>query len=273
MSHELNPEVSQALAARYAHATALAEEAGRFALSRFRDRTNLSIGSKGAHNEVSDADRQTEELIRRSVSGAFPEDRVLGEEAGLGEAAAADGEDNWLWVVDPIDGTACFVAGIPVWCVSIAVMHAGKPVIGVIVDPNVGETFAACAGGPATLNGAPIRPSSADSLGAGSVGIGYSTRVRPEATLTVLTRLLEAGGMFQRNGSGALSLAYVAAGRLLGYFEPHINAWDCLAALVLVERAGGWHNDFLADNGLQHGNAVLAAAPNVAKELRRLTDL
>ena len=270
MNQNQNPEDAQGLAARYAHATALAEEAGRFAVSRFRDRTNLSVGSKGAHNEVSDADRQTEELIRRSVAEAFPQDRVLGEEAGLGEAAAADGDDGWLWVVDPIDGTACFVAGIPVWCVSIAVMHAGRPVIGVIVDPNADETFAACEGGPATLNGAPISPSDADSLSAGSVGIGYSTRVQPEATLTVLTRLLEAGGMFQRNGSGALSLAYVASGRLLGYYEPHINAWDCLAALVLVERAGGWHNDFLAGDGLRRGNAVLAAAPGVAAELRRL---
>jgi len=154
--------------------------------------------------------------------------------------------------------------------VSVAVAHAGRPVIGVVEDPNVGETFSARAGRPATVNGIPVRASDATDLGAGSVAVGYSTRVPPRAALSALAALLEAGGMYQRNGSGALSLAYVAAGRLIGYYEPHINSWDCLAALVLVEQAGGWHNDFLAGDGLHRGNTLLAAAPGVADELRRL---
>ncbi|MGF1625657.1 MAG: inositol monophosphatase family protein [Alphaproteobacteria bacterium] len=251
----------------------VAREAGRYAHRRFHDRPGLAIGRKGPHDEVSDADRETEALIRRRIAAAFPDDAVLGEEAGMGAGSQSGKGNGWLWVLDPIDGTACFVAGIPVWCVSIAATWQGRGVIGVIEDPNAGETFSACSDGPALLNGSPIRASDAADLGAGSVGIGYSTRIRPDQTLSALTRLLEAGGMFQRNGSGALMLAYVAAGRLIGYYEPHINAWDCLAALVLVEQAGGWHNDFLANDGLARGNPVLAAAPGLAAELRRLFDV
>lgn len=256
------------LAERHALAETVAREAGRYALGRFRDRSRLTIGRKGAHDEVSDADRETEALIRARIAEAFPGDAVLGEEGGFGDTGADDG--GWLWVLDPIDGTACFVAGIPVWCVSVAVAHAGRPVIGIIEDPNTGETFSARAGQEATVNGVPIRSSNARDLGAGSVAVGYSARVSPKATLSALTALLEAGGMFQRNGSGALSLAYVAAGRLIGYYEPHINSWDCFAALVLLEQAGGWHNDFLANDGLHRGNTLLATAPGMAEELRRL---
>lgn len=259
--------------ARRILAEQIAQEAGRFALERFRNRGALTVGRKGPHDEVSDADRDTELLIRKRIAAAFPGDAVLGEEAGMADGEGTQADDGWLWVVDPIDGTACFVAGIPVWCVSIAVMHAGRAVIGVIEDPNACETFAGSVGGGATVNGSPISPNPADGLGGGSVGIGYSTRIKPAATLSVLTRLLESGGMFQRNGSGALSIAYVAAGRLIGYYEPHINSWDCLAGLVLVEAVGGWHNDFLADGGLRRGNPVLAAAPGAAAALREITSL
>ncbi|MEZ5670153.1 MAG: inositol monophosphatase [Alphaproteobacteria bacterium] len=259
---------AQDLESRHALAEAVAREAGIYALGRFRDRAGLDIGSKGAHDDVSDADRQTEALIRRRIAEAFPDDGILGEEGGRSEA-----RNDWLWVVDPIDGTSCFVAGIPVWCVSVAAVHAGRAVIGVVEDPNAGETFSARAGGPATLNGSPIGPSGAIGLGGGSVGVGHSMRIRPAETIGFMTRLLEGGGMFQRNGSGALMLSYVAAGRLIGYYEAHINSWDCLAALVLIECAGGWHNDFLAGDGLTRGNPVLAAAPGVADALRGLAGL
>jgi len=260
------------LAERHAAAEEIARAAGAYVLERFRNRGQVEVGHKGPHDEVSDADRAAEALIRSRIAVAFPDDGVLGEEAGFG-GEPADGGSGWLWVVDPIDGTACFVAGIPTWCVSIAVMHQGRPVIGVVEDPNAGETFSARVGATATCNGTPIRASDAADLGAGSVGIGYSMRVTPKDTLEPLARLLAAGGMFQRNGSGALMLSYVAAGRLIGYYEPHINAWDCLAALVLVECAGGWHSDFLAGDGLARGNPLLAAAPGVAEALRGIARL
>ena len=102
------------------------------------------------------------------------------------------------------------------------------------------------------------------------MGVGTSHRVPAAACINFLDGLLNAGGMFVRNGSGALMLAYVAAGRLIGYFEPHINAWDCLAGLILVKEAGGWTNHFLEGNGLLEGNVILVSASGLETELQEL---
>jgi myo-inositol-1(or 4)-monophosphatase len=174
------------------------------------------------------------------------------------------------WVIDPIDGTDCFVSGIPVWSISIALAVDGEAALGVVYDPNASELFAACRGKGATLNGAPILASIAGSFGDGLVSIGFSHRRPPAATLRALESLLSDGGMYQRNGSGALSLAYVAAGRYLGYYEEHINSWDALAGVVLVREAGGWTSDFLAGDGLNSGNPIIACGPNLVGPMQRL---
>lgn len=257
------------LDARLQTACDIAREAGALALDYFRDLGSLTIERKGVQDEVSEADRAVEELIRQRLAENFPGEGILGEEGGLaGSAVASMQGPEGLWVVDPIDGTACFVVGIPVWCVSIAWVVEGQPTIGVIYDPNADEIFAARHGGGAVLNGKPLQLNDSGLLTDGSVGVGYSTRRPPEDTLRFLEPLLAAGGMFQRNGSGALMLAYVAAGRLLGYYEPHINSWDCLAAICVVNEAGGWTNDFLADDGLTAGNPIAAAAPGVTDEIK-----
>ena len=255
------------LLTRFEAAQEIAREAGLLALKYFRDPSSNSVQSKGIQNEASDADRAVEDLIREKLMALFPDDAVLGEERGnSGEFESAAG----IWVVDPIDGTACFVNGIPVWCVSIAYLVGDTIEIGVIYDPNADELFTARGGHGAYLNGIPITPSTAKDLRRGGVGIGYSTRVKLAPVIAALERLVERGGMFQRNGSGALMITYVAAGRLLGYYEPHINSWDCLAGIALVREAGGWCNDFLADNGLTKGNAIIAAAPGLAQLMREV---
>jgi myo-inositol-1(or 4)-monophosphatase len=149
----------------------------------------------------------------------------------------------------------------------------GEIEFGVIYDPNVGELFAARRGHGATMNGAPMRPSTATSFAEGTVGIGYSLRVEASQVVQAIDRLLAEGGMFQRNGSGALSLAYVAAGRLIGYYEAHLNSWDCLAALAMIREVGGWTSDFLAGDGLSRGNAIAAAPPGLAGAMQRLSGL
>ncbi|MEZ5930871.1 MAG: inositol monophosphatase [Alphaproteobacteria bacterium] len=237
------------------------------ALPRFDARHELTVVSKGAQDRVTEVDRQVEETLRRAIRERFPEDAILGEEEGL--STASDGAET-LWVIDPIDGTDCFVFGLPMWSISIAFMEAGEVVLGVVYDPVHDELFAAARDGGATLNGRPIRVSEATDLGAGLVGIGHSSRVSPEPTLAALDRLLAKGGLFHRCGSGALSLAWVAAGRLLGYHEAHINSWDCLAGLLLVREAGGWHSDFLAGDGLMAGNPLTAACHGLIDEMRAL---
>jgi myo-inositol-1(or 4)-monophosphatase len=240
--------------------------AGRRALAFYRERATLAVIDKGVQDRVTEADRAIEDEIRRFLTSRFPDDAFLGEETGESESDIdANGS---VWVVDPIDGTDCFVFGIPSWCISIAWVFEQRITIGVVYDPLHDEMFAASAGGGATLNGQRIRAADASDATRGLVGIGYSSRVSSDDLIRALRRLTDIGGMFHRCGSGALSLAWVAAGRLIGYFEPHMNAWDCLAGLLLVREAGGWTNDFLANGGLARGNPALAAAPGFVEQIR-----
>jgi myo-inositol-1(or 4)-monophosphatase len=256
---------SDALRERYELARSVAREAGRRAFEMFRRRDQLVIESKGLQDMVSAADQETEAFIRQQVQARFAADGFLGEEGGLDRADA-----DFLWVIDPIDGTACFVNGMHAWCLSIGVLQHGEPAIGVVYDPNSDEMFHAATGQGAFVNSQPLKVHAAASVRDGVLGVGFSHRVPVSAFVPFLGRVLSAGGMFIRNGSGALMLAYVAAGRLIGYYEPHINAWDCLAAIVLLREAGGSVNDFLADGGLQRGNPIIAAGPALYPQLLAL---
>ena len=247
----------------------IACEAGALALAYFRDLPALAIETKGPQDVVSRADREVEDLIRERLLAQFPDDGILGEERGLTTGAAEHG----IWVVDPIDGTASFVAAIPAWCISIAYVVDREIELGVVYDPCHDELFVAQHGAGATVNGQPISVGAAARLAEGVVGVGYSGRTAPAPVLDFMAPLLAAGGMYFRNGSGALMIAYVAAGRLIGYYEAHINSWDCLAGIALVREAGGWASDVLAGDGLMKGNHIVAAAPGVAADIRRCAGL
>ncbi len=253
------------LATRLAVAEAVAREAGALALGQFRKLETLTVEKKGLQDIVSAADREVETRIRERLASLFPEDAVLGEEQGM-----AEGDGDAIWVVDPIDGTWCFLNGIGAWCVSIACVIAGRTEIGVIFDPCSGEMFAASRGSGARLDGRRMRVAPARSLEEGTLSVGFSHRSEAIEVGPLITELLERGGMYHRHGSGALGLAWTACGRLIGYLEPHMNSWDCLAGLLLVEEAGGFTNDFLADDGLTEGNAVIAGPPTLREVLEDL---
>ena len=255
----------QAQADRLRAAKDVAREAGRTALAYFHDPDALEVLPKGRQDFVSQADHAVETLIRERLLGLFPNDGFLGEEGG---AANGNSDARGIWVVDPIDGTSNFINRVPVWCVSIAYVRQHRIEVGVVYDPNADEMFAGRRGHGAFCGESPMAASNVDSLTQGTVGVGYSTRTSGATAVDSIRRLLDAGGIYQRNGSGALMLAYVGAGRLLGYLEAHINAWDCLAGILLVQEAGGWANDFLANDGLLQGNPVIAAAPGVADAVR-----
>ena len=244
----------------------VARSSGELALDYFHKRDELTISNKGVQDRVTKADREVERFIYQKITEAFPDDGFLGEEMASGEPVNLVEEGTW--VVDPIDGTNCFIFGLPNWCISIAWIQKGEAKIGVIYDPLRDELYSAAVGQGADLNGKLLHVSNATELSDGLTGIGYSTRIQPRALIEPLQRLLEAGGMFIRSGSCASCLAWVAAGRLLGYYEPHINAWDCLAGIVLVREAGGWVNDFLANDGLTRGNPIIAAAPGVVDQIQ-----
>jgi myo-inositol-1(or 4)-monophosphatase len=246
---------NEPILSRYTFALALAREAGALAHNYFKNRDQLIVESKGPQDEVSIADRETEDFLRARILEAFPDDGILGEEGGDYTNGRAI-----IWVLDPIDGTACFVNGMFSWCISIAVVVNGVPSIGVVFDPNANELFHAIHGGDAFVNDKKIHVKAVADFKDGVLGVGFSHRSQPEEFTPFMHALLTAGGMFIRNGSGALMLCYVAAGRLIGYFEPHINSWDCLAAIVIVQAAGGQCNDFLANDGLTRGNPIVAAS-------------
>lgn len=248
------------LDARLRFAVSAARRAGDLALAYLRDPDRMAVEAKGVQDVVTAADKAVEAALRREVAQAFPGDAMLGEEEGVD--ASWDGRAP-LWIVDPIDGTANFARRLPIWCVSIGLYVDGDAVLGVIHAPMLGETHAAAAGRGATLNGAPIRVSSVTTPVQSRIGLGFSYRRDPSLHLAAIDRLLARHCEYSRLGSGALGMAHVADGRFEGYFEPHINAWDVAAGIVIVREAGGFTNDFFAGDALANGNPILAGAPGV----------
>ena len=249
---------------RRSFAEDLAFEAGQLALS-YRDRDDLEIRSKGVLDWVTEADLATERLIRSRISVAFPDDQVLGEEGGSEDGPTAT--PHCTWVVDPIDGTTCFVSGLPSWCVSIAcVDEKGHPFLGVIREPNGEETFSALEGHGLTVNGLSI---SVPSKGVtdGLVAVGHPRNTPDRLTLSFLSGLFAMGGLFYNSGSAALALAYVATGRLVGFYESDLRAWDALAGEVLIRESGGWSTEFMRDGSLTTSKPVLAANRGAASAL------
>ena len=245
-------------------AAAVAREAGQVAKRRFLDRTSFTIGFKGPQDYLTEVDGEVERLIATRLHAAFPGDGFIGEE-GEGRAAKPG---QPIWVVDPIDGTSNFARGAPHFCVSIAAVVERQVEVGVIYDPMVDELFAARRGGGATLNGQPIRAASTGDLKAAIIEVGWNMRSSAEAFLALFGRVVTSGrGGDAAAGSGALALAYVAAGRRDGYVENHINAWDCLAGVAIAREAGAYVSDFLAGDGLKRGAPIVACAPTLEESL------
>lgn len=243
-------------------AQAVAREAGAIARTRFLG-SSFTVGFKGPHDYLTEVDREAEELIAGFLHRAFPGDGFMGEET-KGRAASNGGA---TWVVDPIDGTANFARAVPRFCVSIACVLAGRVEVGVVYDPMCDELFSARRGGGASLNGAAIRVSNATALAASSVEVGWSARKGAAKYLDLVRAVALAGANPYRSGSGALGIAYVAAGRRDGYVEQHMQPWDCLAGTLLVREAGGYVSDFLAGDGLAKGNPIIACAPGLKDAL------
>ncbi len=254
---------SPALHTRFLAASAIAREAGALARRRFADRGSFTVGFKGPQDFVTEVDGETERLIQARVSAVFPDDGFIGEEGeGLVGGAGAP-----VWVVDPIDGTSNFARGTPHWCVSIACVFAGKVELGVIYDPMLDELFCARRGAGAWLNGASMQTAETKALSQATIEVGWNMRAGSAAFLALLGRIVATGAGVIRAGSGALGLAYVAAGRRDGYVENHINSWDCLAGNLLVAEAGGYVTDFLARDGLRKGNPLIACAADLKAPL------
>jgi myo-inositol-1(or 4)-monophosphatase len=239
---------------RYLVALGLAQEAGWLAMTYVNNRERMGTRMKGTQDFLTEADGAVETMLRARLARLFPNDGFFGEEGG------GEGADS-LWIVDPIDGTANFARGDRQWCISIGFAHQLKPVIGIIHAPMLDETFAARTGAGATLNGQPIKVANTPSLNSASVEIGWSSRLPFNDYVTLLAQVGALGAAAKRSASGALGMAWVAAGRTDGYLELHINSWDVAAGIVIVTEAGGVVNDFFVNDGLRQGNYILATVP------------
>jgi len=253
------------LAQRLAVAEKVTRDAGALALRRFEARHELAIERKGAQDFVTAADRDTETAIVEALGRAFPGDGVLGEEHGQ------QGSGDWVWIVDPIDGTANFVRGIAFWCVSLGLWHRGDAVLGVIHDPVRGETFSGGRGLGARCDGKPIRAAAGDDPHQARFALGFNHGQPIAQHLAVIRRLHEGGAESSRLGSAALGLAYTAAGRLDGFWEGRINSWDVCAGIAIARAAGAAVDDFFAGQGPSRSAEVLVASPGLRDFLHRAT--
>lgn len=258
---------SDPVALRYSAAKAIAADAGRMAHGYFRGWADLTIDIKGHQDFVSEADRNVELAVRAALARAFPDDGIVGE-----EGPPSPGTSGFTWVIDPIDGTTNFINGIAQWCVIIACVHQGQVVIGVIHDPVHDEMHHAMRGGGAFCNDRPIRCTDKTDLRTGSLGVGYSGRKGYAGIQSVVTLCCEAGTVFWRNGSGGLSLAYVATGRILGYVEEFMNGWDFLAGHLIVAEAGGCVAPIDADHAIIHAARVVVGGAGVFGDIQALAD-
>lgn len=258
---------TSALRERLEAACSIAKEAGELALCRFRDLSQLSVENKaGSHDVVSEADRESEILIRKRIGALFTADAVLGEELGFENEGA-----EYTWVVDPIDGTQMFLSGIPSWCVSIAVVKDGAPVVGVIYDPNADECYAAALGLGASLNGKALEINNEHSFSDGMIGIGTNRPGSQKRLVALIDHILDKDGQIIRSGSGALMLAQVAASKLIGYYEERMYPWDCLAGLCLIAEAKGSCIQYGFDqNTIRQGAPVFAGTGKLLTELAKL---
>ncbi len=236
------------------------------------------ITMKGAIDPVTESDFASQKLIVNLIHQAFPDHGILAEEVMDGVGEGAKGRGPWpapqktpcRWIIDPLDGTVNFAHGFPLFCVSIAFEAAGVLEYGVVYDPLREELFEAQRGGGATLNGRVLGVSRVDELGAAllATGFPYDVRQRLPETLARLGGVLGISQGLRRGGSAALDLAYVAAGRLDGFWEENLKPWDTAAGVLLVTEAGGVVSTFsgssydvtspniLASNGLLHQGLV-----------------
>jgi len=225
-------------------ACAAAREAGVI----MRDRLGADVveTKAGFKDLLTEVDALCQQAIEAAVSARHPSHAFLGEESvkpGVDASSAALGsvaESDWLWVVDPIDGTTNFASGLPLSAVSIGIACKGELVAGVIYDPFRDELFSATVGGEATLNGEPMRVSKATRMQEVVLAAGSPPNPRSLApALRGVVALSPRVRTVRMIGSAAIMMAWVACGRLTAYFEPDLNAWDTAAGAVLVRAAGG----------------------------------
>jgi myo-inositol-1(or 4)-monophosphatase len=240
-----------------------ARRAGEVIIRSLNRLESLDVTSKGRNDFVSEVDRAAEAEIIAAIRKAYPNHAILAEESGR------SGEGDLLWIVDPLDGTTNFLHDNPVYCVSIAFQQRGRIEYAVVYDPTRGELFTAARGAGAHLDNRRIRVSKQRTLEGALIGTGFPYRANIrylDCYLAMLKSVMQSVAGVRRPGSAALDLAYVAAGRLDGFWEIGLSPWDTAAGTLLIEEAGG-RVGTLTGGSYEQGGNILAGAPRVYNAL------
>ena len=246
-----------------------ARRAGSIINRGARDLDRLTITTKGPKDFVSEVDRAAETAIVETLLATYPDHAILAEE---GTAKDANVGAEYLWIIDPLDGTTNFLHGFPQYCVSIAVRHKGQVTQGVVYDPVRNDLFTATRGRGAFLNDHRMRVSRRQHLKDCLIGTGFPYRdgADLEAYVAMMRAMMSATTGIRRPGAAALDLAYVAAGYYDGFWEIGLNPWDVAAGSLLITEAGGLVGDLEGENQYLFGGEVIAANPRIFAQIVNL---
>ncbi len=236
-------------------------------IMRYRNRVhNLKVSSKGRNDFVTEVDQQAEAAIIDTISKAYPAHGFLGEETGR------QGNTEAYWIIDPLDGTTNYLHDFPMFCVSLAYCQRGQIEHGVIYDPMSQELFTATRGEGAQLDGRRIRVSGRRGLEGALIGTGFPFRAHDnlDEYLAMFRDVLTATAGIRRAGSAALDLAYVAAGRLDGFWESGLQPWDLAAGALMIREAGGLITNLAGSEGFLESGNVAGGNPRVHAALLKL---
>jgi myo-inositol-1(or 4)-monophosphatase len=244
-----------------------ARRAGEIMLRHWNQLESLRVTDKGRNDFVSEVDVAAEAAIVEVIRDHYPDHAVLAEERG------AEGEHEYQWIIDPLDGTTNYLHGFPVFSVSIAVAFRGELQHGVVYDPFRQEIFSASRGAGALLDGRRIRVSRQHSLAQSLIATGFPYRANLkylDAYLGMLRDVMTESSGVRRPGSAALDLCYVAAGRVDGFFELGLSKWDIAAGALLIREAGGRISDFQGTDRYMDSGHIVAGNPKIYAALSRL---
>ncbi|HWU97701.1 MAG TPA: inositol monophosphatase family protein [Oxalicibacterium sp.] len=231
------------------------------------DLDRIMVNDKGHNDFVTEVDHAAEQAIVEVLLNAYPDHAILAEESGASANLHDDAEN--VWIIDPLDGTTNFIHGFPQYCVSIALQQRGQITQAVVYDPTRNDLFTATKGAGAYLNEKRIRVGKRDKVADALIGTGFPFRDMQQLDeyVEMFKVVVKNSAGVRRPGSAALDLAYVAAGRLDGFFEKGLHPWDIAAGSLLVTEAGGIMGDFTGESDYLYKGDVIAGSPKVFAQM------
>lgn len=238
--------------------------AGNIIARGFENRSDLMTEEKGENDFVTRIDKEAEQAIIDKIKQSYPDHSFVGEEGGI-----VAGDEDFKWIIDPLDGTTNFIKGIPHFAVSIALIHKGRLDQAVVFDPIRGELFSASRGAGAQLNGFRMRASQAKDFRNTVLATAFPFKKKQDLAVSLahFNEIFSKCGDVRRCGSAALDLAYVAAGRYDGYWEKGVQPWDIAAGELLVRESGGLVTDFNGGNDPMHRGEIVAGSAKIVQGL------